>query len=194
MFLICLTSAYLKTTDGKNELDSLLLATSQGDKEVLAKLYTLISTPVYSFALSILRNEEEAKDVLQDLFVNLFQLGNAYRSRGNPMAWVLTLTKNLCLMKLRERKKVLDTPIEDFAFTLAAPEGVSTEDKLLLEACLNTLGEDERRIVVLHAVAGLKHREIASILDLALPTVLSKYNRSLKKMRKLSENEKGWSQ
>ena len=185
MFLLCLSSTYLKTGDGKSELDSLLLAIAQGDKCALEKLYKLTSAPVYSFALSILRNEEDAKDVLQDCFVILYKEATRYRPKSNPMAWILTVTKNLCLMKLRHRKKDGDTPLEDLAFTLAAPEGASAEDKILIESALNSLSNEDRQIVILHAVAGLKHREIAKLLDLALPTVLSKYNRALKKLQKL---------
>ena len=185
MFSLCLSSTYLKTDDGKSELDSLLLAVINDDKCALEKLYKLTSASVYSFALSILRNEEDAKDVLQDCFVILYKEAKRYRPKGNPMAWILTVTKNICLMKLRQRKKDSDTPLEDLAFTLAAPEGISAEDRIVIEAALNSLSSEERQIVILHAVAGLKHREIARLLDLALPTVLSKYNRSLKKLRKM---------
>lgn len=185
MFLLCLSSTYLKTDDGKHELDSLLNAVTDGDKKALEQLYALCSPAVYSFALSILRNEEDAKDILQDSFVALYTHAERYRPKGNPMAWILTVTKNLCLMRLRQRKKDGDTPLEDLAFTLTAPEGTSIEDRILIEAALNSLSSEERQIVILHAVAGLRHREIARLLDLALPTVLSKYNRALKKLRKM---------
>ena len=54
---------------------------------------------------------------------------------------------------------------------------------MVLETVLTRLTEEERRIVMLHAVSGLKHREIASSLNIPLSTVLSKYKRSLKKLR-----------
>ena len=57
------------------------------------------------------------------------------------------------------------------------------DDKLLVEACLKILTDEERQIVVLHAVAGMKHRQIGEFLSLPLSTVLSKYHRSIKKMR-----------
>ena len=185
MFFFCLTSTYIKTDDGKNELDRLLSAIANGDQTALARLYTLTSSAVYSFALSILRNEEEAKDVLQDCFVTIFHRANLYQKRGNPLAWIFTIAKNLCLQVLREQKKTADTPLEELAFTLAAPEEIPYEDKIVLEGCMNALSDTERQIVILHAVWGFKHREIARILDLALPTVLSKYNRSIKKLQKI---------
>jgi RNA polymerase sigma-70 factor (ECF subfamily) len=55
----------------------------------------------------------------------------------------------------------------------------------VLDACLGQLSDEERQIVVLHAVAGFRHREIAALLELPLPTVLSKYSRALKKLKAL---------
>ena len=52
---------------------------------------------------------------------------------------------------------------------------------------MNVLDAEERQIVVLHAMTGFRHREIAEVLDLPTGTVLSKYNRALKKMRKEME-------
>lgn len=190
--MICLTSASIKTNEEKNELDALLLAIARGDKDALSTLWHMTHSPVYSFALSILRNEEDAKDVLQDCFVHIYQGASLYRPRGNPMAWIFTITKNLCLARLRTRSELCDSPLEDFEFVLSAPEGMTSEDKILLHTCLNELGNAERQIVILHAVWGFKHREIARLLDLALPTVLSKYNRSIKKLQKLLEQQKGW--
>ena len=57
------------------------------------------------------------------------------------------------------------------------------EDRHLLQTALATLSDEERRVILLHAVSGLKHREIAAVLELPLPTVLSKYHRALKKLR-----------
>ena len=56
-------------------------------------------------------------------------------------------------------------------------------DAMALRAALELLKEDERQIVLLHASAGLKHREIAASLGMPLATVLSKYNRSIKKLK-----------
>ena len=60
---------------------------------------------------------------------------------------------------------------------------------MVLAQTMNVLDFEERQIFILHAATGLKHREIAEILDLPTGTVLSKYSRAVKKMRKhLEEN------
>ena len=72
-------------------------------------------------------------------------------------------------------------------------ESGSILDKVILQDALNTLDFEERQIVILHSLTGMKHREIAEILDLPTGTVLSKYNRSIKKLRRELE-EKGGAQ
>lgn len=65
-------------------------------------------------------------------------------------------------------------------------------DKVVLHAALRILKEDERQIVLLHTAAGLKHREIASSLQMPLATVLSKYNRAMKKLQAHLREEGGY--
>ena len=86
-------------------------------------------------------------------------------------------------MKLREYKKKSDIPKEDWEFYLDSHDNISYEDKLVIRDCMNKLSDEERQIVVLHAVSGFKHREIADILEIPLSTVLSKYSRAVKKFK-----------
>ena len=60
---------------------------------------------------------------------------------------------------------------------------------MVLKSALEILKEDERQIVLLHASAGLKHREIAVDLQMPLATVLSKYNRAIKKLKQYLREE-----
>ena len=61
----------------------------------------------------------------------------------------------------------------------------------MIKAAMETLADDERQIIMLHAVGGMKHIEIAKIMGLPLSTVLSKYSRAKKKLQKtLEEGEK----
>ena len=58
-----------------------------------------------------------------------------------------------------------------------------------MRACLSALRDDEQKVLLLHAVAGFKHREIADFLELPLSTVISKYNRAAKKLKSILEKE-----
>lgn len=169
------------------ELDTMLRGVAAGDRDALARLYRYARTAVYGLALGYLKNPEDARDVTQDVFVRVWEAAPDYRPSGSPMGWILTITKNLCLSRLRreERRGTLD----DREWDAIPDEGpaVSAEDRAALQTALAALGEQERRVVLLHAAGGLKHREIAKLLELPLPTVLSKYHRALKKLRILLE-------
>ena len=185
MFIICLTSAYIKTENGKNELETLIFEIGESKNTgSLSRLYELASSAVYSFALSILKNTHDAEDVLQDLFVVVYNSASSYK-KGNPMAWMLTITKNLCLMKLRERTKTAQISPQDWENLFVDEIGISQEERIVIESCLEKLSDQERQIVILHAVCDLKHKETAKLLNIPLATVLSKYQRALKKMRRM---------
>ena len=85
-------------------------------------------------------------------------------------------------MKLREQKKYSE--LNDIAAGQGFDIIPDIEDRLVLETSLKILGEDEMKIIMLHAVASMKHREIADLLNKPLSTVLSRYNRGIKKLRK----------
>ena len=174
-------------------LDRLLEQIADGDKHALADLYEAVRVPVYSYALSILKHAPDAEDVLHDCFLSIHTSAAGYRSVGKPMAWILTITRNLCLMKLREknrdRNSRTDIPDEDWDTHLGLSDETDICDRLILEECMGQLSDMERQIVVLHVVSGLKHREIAGMLSIPLATVLSRYSRAVKKLKVILERE-----
>lgn len=185
MILSCLSTALENTPVRDEIINACIEQIAGGNNTCLEKLYGETSVQIYSFALSMLKNSYDAEDVMHDTYLSIIASASSYEHRGKPMAWILTITRNLCLMKLRQRKKNADYCPENWEDTLAAYQGLSPDDIVILKACMNLISEDELRVVVLHAVSGFKHREIAEILSLPLPTVLSKYSRAIKKLKKL---------
>lgn len=177
------------TTEQTTGLDRLLLDVAGGDREAFGRLYETTRGAVYAAALGILGNPQEAQDVTQDAFVRIWEHAPGYRSQGSPMAWMLTITRNLALMALRRESRRGELTEEEWAAIPAGEGPEAGEDRLVLRQALNTLDEEERQIILLHAVAGLKHREIAKWMEKPLSTVLSKYQRGLKKVEKLLKGE-----
>ena len=105
------------------------------------------------------------------------------------MAWVFTIVKNLVRDRFRRsgREELMgDLPEGE----LAIPETERSDEAMVLRQAIRVLSAEEREIVLLHAVSGLKHREIAAMLERPLSTVLSKYHRALGKLRAaLAEEE-----
>ena len=180
MLLAALQSEY--GVPDPQQLEGLMAGLAAGDRESLAQLYHRTRAAVYGLALSILGSGHDAEDVTQDTYVTAWEKCHLYRPQGTPMAWLLTITRNLARMKLRDRGRTQDLGEEQWHAIPAQSPSVTPEDRAVLEAALNILSDQERRIVVLHAAAGLKHREIAKLLELPLPTVLSKYRRALSKL------------
>ena len=105
------------------------------------------------------------------------------------MGWLLAVCRNLCLTRLRREERHAALSEEEWDAIPARECGLDADERALLQGALASLTDEERRIVLLHAVTGLKHRESAALLELPLPTVLSKYHRALKKMRSFLEGD-----
>ena len=166
-------------------LEQLLSAVAQGESEALGALYARTHSAVYALALGYLGSREQAEDVMQETYLRVWEAAPAYRAQGSPMAWLLTIARNLARMQLRagQRLTELDEP-QWLALPDDAP-GLTSDERLLLQDALARLEPESRRIVLLHAAAGLKHREIAALLELPLATVLSRHHRAMKKLKAL---------
>lgn len=181
MFLMAVPPAQ---SGGRDDIiEMCILKIAGGDREALVQLYEQTQAAVYGFALSILKNRQDAEDVLQDAYIKIWQAAGSYAPQGKPLAWIFTITRNLARMRLREQARIVVAAPEEWQELFAEEPRMDYEDRLVLASVMGVLADEERQIVMLHAVAGMKHREIAQILHLGLSTVLSKYNRALKKLR-----------
>lgn len=187
--MICLTSTITGMSE-TDEIEHCLRDIARGSAApALEKLYHCTKDAIYGYALSMLKNTYDAEDVLHDCYISIWQSAHNYSSAGRPMAWILTITRNLCLDKLRMRSRMTDLPDENWEQYLDSRSSISIEDKLLIEFCLDRLNDDEREILLLHVLSGLKHREISELTNRPLATVLSKYHRALKKLRTILKEE-----
>lgn len=176
----------------RTDEDRLLLLMKTGDMEAFRRLYELTAKGIYSYALSILQQPQDAEEVMQDTYLTAWRQAARYETEGKPMAWLLTIARNLCYMRLRRQK---DHPCVSYEELEQEEPGelcsrieLVPEKQMLLDA-LTALGEDERKIVLLHDAGNMKHREIAQFLGIPLSTVLSKYRRALKRLQRLMDGE-----
>ena len=190
MIFIGLTST-IKSTMQPNPFpleERWIMQVAEGDQQAFARLYEATASAVYGFALSILKDHTLAEDVMQDTYLQIHASAGKYLPQGKPMAWVLRIVRNLSLMKLRQLKNNGAVSVEESWDLCEARDLISeSNNKILIRAAMQVLTDEERQIVTLYAVSGMKHREIASLLELPLPTVLSKYRRALVKLRKRME-------
>ncbi len=172
--------------------EGLMRQIAAGDQEAFKQLYQNTDRSIYSFILSILKNPQDAEEVMQETYMKVWTSAAGYQAQGKPLAWMFTIARNLCYMKFREQKHQSDLGLEDLAGTETGefcPQIENAADKLVLKAALEALKDEERQIVLLKNSSGLKHREIAEALGMPLATVLSKYNRAMKKLEQYLREE-----
>ena len=187
--LIATMAAQAGSSLDPEELEGLLAGLAAGNRDSLAALYHRTRAAVYGLALSYLKNGHDAEDVTQDTFVRAWDKADQYRPQGKPLGWLLAIARNLALMKLRDRGKSQDLPEDQWENLAIENPMVTLEDRQLLTAAMAVLTDQERQVVILHAVTGLRHKEIAALLEIPLATALSKYHRALKKLKSAMKGE-----
>lgn len=184
MFWICMAVAAHTAVKKASEVDEeLLFAIASGDSDAFSEFYNQTKTAVYSFAMSILKNPHDAEDIMQDAYIKIHANACSYKPEGKPLAWVFTIVRNLCLMHLRSKKNKDAGFIDELDYENPENFAKNVEDGAIIAAAMKALGDEERQIVIMHAVSGMKHREIGEMLGIPLSTVLSKYNRALAKLK-----------
>ena len=87
--------------DRAPDLDELIVKTGEGDRAAFGELYRRMSAPVFTYALSLTRNVSDAQDVLQDVFLSLYDAAPGYEARGKGRSYIMTIANNRCLSLLR---------------------------------------------------------------------------------------------
>ena len=169
----------------QNLCEESLIELSRGNIDALHYLYQETKSAIYALALSILKCHSDAEDTVSNTYIQVIKSIHTYQIQGKPLAWLFTICKNLAYQKIRDTKPV--EQLEDYHF-------ISNDNKEheTLNIILKTLDEENRQIVILHAIAGFKFRELSKLLDIPLSTVLSKYHRSIKQLKKVVKEEELW--
>lgn len=162
---------------------------ANGDDTAFTELYYASYRQIYGFLVALTKNKEDAEDLLQNTYIRIRNGSHLYRKQGTPMTCMCAVAKNQFLDFVRKKSKGVSVDFDEVEKYVS--EGLGTgvkqhkdvENEMVLEKAFEILNKQERTIVVLHMIDGLKHREISKITGIPLSTVLSKYNRSLKKLR-----------
>ena len=171
------------------EDQSLLLErVSLGDRSAFAELYRLSSSKLFGVALRILRDRSEAEEVLQEIYVKIWQrAGRFSREHGSAQAWLNSIARNQAIDYIRARKPIASDI--DEAFDLASDEpdpetsAIAVGEAGRIDTCMQTLESDRASAVRRAYVEGLTYQELASLYDVPLNTMRTWLRRSLLKLR-----------
>ena len=166
----------------RQQLNTLLLNLKNGDIDALDGIYEITNSAVFSIALSVVHNAEEAKDLMMSTFLKVREKINYYTPDTNGYAWILTIARNLSINENKKISRSTPTDFQEKDFIASSNE--VDADIPVFKIAKRILSAEELTIVLLYSVNGYKHREIAKILNKPLGTVLWSYNNSLKKIKK----------
>lgn len=172
------------------DIQILLESAMEGDRQAFKDIVGLYQKKVFLLAFSILRNREDALDVVQETFMRLHQKLDVYDKERNFQAWLLQIAKNLSIdyyRKHHSRRRDLesDRSVEDLHLPAgdhrSNPE--SSELRRVISRCLERLAERQRLIFVMRHFNGLEYREIAQILGISVGTVKSLHFKAVRNLK-----------
>lgn len=162
--------------------DNLILKVAQGDMSALEQLYNGLARQVYAFAMTIVKSPATAEDIMQDTFMRVYRSAKAFHPGGSGCGWVLRIARNLAFDALAKGAEYPQELSESEADCRSTEE--SAVQSAALESAMDVLTPEERQVVTLHAVSGLRLNEIAAVLDKPLGTIKWYHSRALKKLRR----------
>lgn len=154
-------------------------ALQRGCPAALAETYDRFSRPVYGLALRVLGNPDDAADLVQDVFLKLPRAVRQFRGDAPFGAWLRRMTANATIDRLRERRHLV--PLDEAQTELAAETG--TLDNIHARELLQRLSPTARMVLLLHAVEGYTHGEMAALFQQSESYSKSILSRALKRLR-----------
>lgn len=170
-------------------IEEILSKLNEQNIDLLDELYSLIKADIYAFALSKIKNNFDVDDIIQETIVTIYKNAKLYTPKGKPLAWIITIENNLINKMFNDKNKFLELDENIYSNTFVIDDSKKYIENDFLVKLLNNLNQDERQIISLHIVSDLKFKEIANILDKPISTILSKYNRAIKKIQNIAKED-----
>ena len=140
----------------------------QGDKAAISQLVNKYSERIYNLALRILRNREEAEDILQETFITVIEKLHSFDGRSSFFTWIYRIATNASLMRLRKKKLVFQQISDDPDFQESVESRVfidwsqdpsinifDRETKAKIDSAINKLSDIYRSVFILRDIEGL---------------------------------------
>ena len=170
---------------------------ANGDQSAFEQLVVQYQTPVYRLCFRMVGNAEDAADLTQEAFLKAWRCLDGFQFKSAFSTWLYRLASNVCLDHLRSRKRSQAVPLvvacEDSEVLVIDPpdpaplpeeQVVLSEERQILQAALDSLETEERRLLTLRVVNDLSYAEIAALLEIKEGTVKSRLSRARERLRK----------
>jgi RNA polymerase sigma-70 factor, ECF subfamily len=195
----CIVAVYNGMSEPALDLErdiELLRRIAEGDHSAFSSFYDQYSGLMFSIAVKVLNDPKEAEDVLQEVFMQIWNRADAYDpALGKPTSWAVTLTRNKAIDRIRasqRRSRLLEqATIEATAMPDDSPSAneklLGRENAEMIRSVVAALPSDQKRAIELAFFSGLTQDEIAKTLQEPLGTIKARIRRGMLKLREKLE-------
>jgi len=174
---------------GRQRLERLMQQVARRDRAAFRALYQATRAKLYGVVLSILRERSAADDVLQEIYVKIWDRAADFDAgKASPITWMTTVARNRALDEVRRPRVAID--LSDEALERVAGDDPHpleqrerSEELQRLIACLGALAEERRQMVLLAYYRGWTREALAKRFDRPVPTIKTQLHRSLTQLR-----------
>lgn len=176
------------STEKKISDTELIMLLKQHDEAAFAYLYDNYAGALNGIILPIVKVEEAANDILQEVFVRIWkQIEHYDESKGRLFTWMLNIARNASIDLLRSKNfknSQQNLPLNESVYE-AAGSSITDVNKIGLRKLIEGLREEYRSLVDLHYFQGFTQEEISKIMDIPLGTVKTRLRSSLQQLRNI---------
>jgi len=169
----------------------LLHAVARGDEVALACLYDGYRVILFGLLVRILNSREEAEDVLQEVFLQVWKRASDFdEARGRPFTWLVTLARSRAIDRLRSlgsRERVAQNAAREIIEETSdvIEDAIRAEEAKVVRQALQEIPEEQRRVLELAYFEGLTQSEVARRLETPLGTIKTRMRSGMIKLREL---------
>ena len=171
----------------KKELNELFLEVKLNNKKAFEELYNRYNKLVYGIAFSLLKNRQDAEDIVQIVFTKIYSIDKNKLPRNNEASWLYSVTKNEVINYLKSKKDNIEL---DRIYELEDDNNEIDKiiDKDKYNRLINKLNKEEREIVSLKILSNLSFEEIGKVLNVPTGTIKWRYYKSVHTLKLLLSN------
>ena len=179
-----------KLTQFSTEIHKDIIEASKiGDQKAQYKLYQLYAKAMFNICYRMMNNFEEAEDILQEAFTEVFTKLHTFRYESTFGAWFKRIVINKCINEIKRKKADLVLYDEFHTFEQEAEEETDVNENKLnvnrVQKAIEQLPDGYRIIFSLYMLEGYDHSEISEILDISESTSKSQYMRAKRKLKEI---------
>ena len=148
-----------------------------GEDKYFNELIERYKDKIFNFVIRYLSSREDSEDITEDIFIKVyFKIDKFDKNKGSFKTWLFKIAKNTIYNKLKERKMVKIS--YDDIYSDKEDIDLNIENNEIIQNAINKLKKDQKTIILLYYMEGLKYREIAKTLNMPENTIKTKIRRA----------------